>query len=455
MKACPEGDYNPKIEISSVDNDFPEKTLYPYKHIISQRKSAAQTGNKNTNYVSYPTTMWSGKPSEASIAFWIKDSSVENVFKKSGKGLEIWAAYQKTNDNALMGHFIVDLPAVTASVGTTQSIRMNTLFNTFFETSTVTAECLRKEAGWSYVVINMTGLSYSEEFDTRKPASLYFLLNDQKNTMATSNAAVEIAGLSVVAGSTRENDLVQYATSEGGRMVYPFAPKTEKTFTLPGKYVVGDIRFTFTANYGAGTATVTPDAASYDKNFLVQSEPTFTVSTNGDRVLRVLCDNVPLTESTDYRKTTEGIGTDEKITYTLSRNALNGLNVGEHTITFDMYLGRDLTTTLTVADTSKVDPSAPVQVYSDGDYIYVRTSFDETRDLVQAFTAYQSSQTRNAPMNFSTAKLVPVDAGYTAEGSVLSGSADEATPFNLKTEKRISRFTPSISSFYSHIFSIF
>lgn len=27
--------------------------------------------------------------------------------------------------------------------------------------------------------------------------------------------------------------------------------------------------------------------------------------------------------------------------------------------------------------------------------------------------------------------------------------------FPLKTEKRISRFTPSISSFYSHIFSIF
>ena len=434
LKACLEGDYNPEIEISSVDNDFPEKTLYPYKHIISQRRSAAQTGNKNTNYVSYPTTMWSGKPSEASIAFWIKDSSVENVFKKSGKGLEIWAAYQKTNDNALMGHFIVDLPAVTASVGTTQSISMNTLFNTFFETSTVTAECLRKEAGWSYVVINMTGLSYSEEFDTSEPASLYFLLNDQKNTMAASKeAAVEIAGLSVVAGSTRENDLVQYATSEGGRMVYPFAPKTAKNFTLPGKYVVGDIHFTFTANYGAGTATVTPDAASYDKNFLVQSDPTFTVSTNGDRVLRVLCDNVPLTESTDYRKTTEGNGTDEKITYTLSRNALNGLNVGEHTITFDMYLGRDLTTTLTVADTSKVDPSAPVQVYSDGDYIYVRTSFDETRDLVQAFTAYQSSQTRNAPMNFSTAKLVPVDAGYTAEGSVLSSSADEATPFNLNS----------------------
>lgn len=105
LKACPEGDYNPKIEISSVDNDFPEKTLYPYKHIISQRKSAAQTGNKNTNYVSYPTTMWSGKPSEASIAFWIKDSSVENVFKKSEKGLEIWAAYQKTNDNAADGAF--------------------------------------------------------------------------------------------------------------------------------------------------------------------------------------------------------------------------------------------------------------------------------------------------------------------------------------------------------------
>ncbi len=79
-------------------------------------------------------------------------------------------------------------------------------------------------------MINMTGLSYSEEFDTSKPASLYFLLNDQKNTMAASNAAVESAGLSVVAGSTRENDLVQYATSEGGRMVYPFAPKTEKTF---------------------------------------------------------------------------------------------------------------------------------------------------------------------------------------------------------------------------------
>ena len=434
LKACSEGQHGPKIEIVSVDKDFPEKATYPYKHIISQSKSAAETGNNN--FVAYSTTMWSGKPSEASIAFWIKDSSVENVFKKSGKGLDIWAAYQKINDtngNALMGHFIVDLPAVTASVGTTQSISMNTSLKTFFETSTVTAKCLRKEAGWSYVVINMTGLSYSEEFNTSKPASLYFVLNDQKTTMAESKAAVEIAGLSVVAGSTRENDLVQYATSEGGRMVYPFAPKTAKNFTLPGKYVVGDIRFTFTANYGAGTATVTPDAASYDKNFLVQSDPTFTVSTNGDRVLRVLCDNVPLTESTDYRKTTEGNGTDEKITYTLSRNALNGLNVGEHTITFDMYLGSDLTTTLTVADTSKGDPSAPVQVYSDGNYIYVRTSFDETRDLVQAFTAYQSSQTRNAPMNFSTAKLVPVDAGYTAEGSVLSGSADEATPFNLNS----------------------
>ena len=435
LKACPEGDYGPKIEIVSVDNDFPEKATYPYKHIISQSKSAAETGKSNTNFVSYSTTMWSSKPSEASIAFWIKDSSVENVFKQSRKGLEIWAAYQKTNDNALIGRFIVDLPAVTNAVGATQAITIpsSSSLGSFFETSTVTAKCLRKEAGWSYVVINMTGLSYSAAFDTSKPASLYFLLNDQKNTMAASKAAVEIAGLSVVAGSTRENDLVQYATSEGGRMVYPFAPKTAKNFTLPGKYVVGDIHFTFKANYGAGTATVTPDAASYDKNFLVQSDPTFTVSTNGDRVLRVLCDNVPLTESTDYRKTTEGTGTGEEITYTLSRNALNGLNVGEHTITFDMYLGSDLTTTLTVADTSKADPSAPVQVYSDGNYIYVRTSFDETRDLVQAFTAYQSSQTRNAPMNFSTAKLVPVNADYTAEGSVLSSSADEATPFNFNS----------------------
>lgn len=93
-------------------------------------------------------------------------------------------------------------------------------------------------------------------------------------------------------------------------------------------------------------------------------------------------------------------------------------------------------TSITVSAASNhdtVEDASAVSVTTKGEYIYIRTSFNDEQDLVQSFRTYQTSNlvSENGPLNFARSYLVEKTTPTISDGITLSEHGDEATPFNF------------------------
>jgi len=138
---------------------------------------------------------------------------------------------------------------------------------------------------------------------------------------------------------------IDYSNCEGEQM-----DRFVVQFTVPGKGNTNDFNFVdFTI---VQNSTISPQGAVFDKYEQApdHKDVTVTVALNGNTLEHVKLGTGELTAGTDYTVSADG---DE---VTLKKAYLKTLPAGDHTFTFDMNAGVDPELTVTVFESSTIDP---------------------------------------------------------------------------------------------------